>query len=464
MQPNILYIFSDQHRFCDTGFSGNTEVETPNLDALAKRGAWFSSCYSTCPLCVPARGSILTGCHALHHGAVANDLPVRTTLPSIADVLNRSGYATGYIGKWHLGGVPRDKYIPQDERLGFSFWNGQECSHNYMSSYYDDTENCRHTIEGYEPTYQTELAISFLERHKSTGRPWALWLSFGPPHEPYDALPPEELAYWKEKHLTLRKNVDAEHLEFQYGPMPDLRASYAGYYGHIRLLDREIGRLMNWLEVNQLTDDTIVVYTSDHGDMLGSHGFLNKQLYFEESAKVPFIACWPGKIPAGKRTQLIGLVDHAPTILGLVQAEMLPDADGSDQSPVLLDPTAKGQAEVYLHSYVPCHQALFRALPSWRCLVTREGYKYVTDQSHEPVALYDLNRDPLEEENLLGQFPELQRKLDCALTTQVEQYDGYRCWEDLLRENELWGNWEESEAYFRQLFAKFAKRAKTESI
>jgi arylsulfatase A-like enzyme len=459
MQPNILYIFSDQHRFCDVGYAGNHEVETPYLDALAEQGAWFSASYSNCPLCVPARGTILTGLHPLKHGAAANDLPVHTNIPSIANVLNGAGYETGYIGKWHLGGVPRDKFILESGRLGFSHWNGCNCSHAYMNAYYDDNSNTRHKIEGYEPFTQTELAIRYMEDRNNKDKPWALWLSYGTPHDPYDELPQEELKYWRDKRLNLRPNVEPDHLdpmEFIYRPKPDIRENYAGYNGHIRLLDRQIGRLVEWLRTNNALNNTVIVYTSDHGDMMGSHGFLNKQLYFEESAKIPLVISWPGYIPAGQRRQPISLVDHVPTLLGLLGLSGLENVDGTDQSAILRTPNAPGQQAVYIYSYVPCHQASLRTPASWRAIVS-EKTKYVTDQDSQPVALYDLENDPYEMLNLMDNpaYVMLKKQMEKMLAEQVNQHDGYKPWQDLLKIHGLWQAWEDSEAHFRNEWAQY---------
>ena len=161
-RPNILFVFSDQHRFCDLGYAGNPEVETPNLDSLAREGAHFTHAYTSCPLCVPARGTLLTSLHALRHGAAANDRAIKNDCTSVAHVLTGAGYNTAYIGKWHLGGVPRNQFITKERRLGFEYWRGCECNHNYLSAYYDDNDNVRHLIDGYEPITQTNLAIEYM--------------------------------------------------------------------------------------------------------------------------------------------------------------------------------------------------------------------------------------------------------------------------------------------------------------
>src|SRR5690554_3548663 len=191
VKPNVLLVFSDQHRYCDLGCYGNTEVITPNFDAFAEKAAVFTNCISNSPLCVPIRGSMMTGLMPHNHRAITNDLPIDTSLESIATVMNRNGYHTGYIGKWHLGGVPRERAIKEDERLDFTEWKVCNCNHDYYGGYYYDENNIKHVITGYEPIGQTDMAIEFIERNND--KPWGLVLSYGPPHDPYFKVPDEYL-------------------------------------------------------------------------------------------------------------------------------------------------------------------------------------------------------------------------------------------------------------------------------
>ncbi|MGI6239881.1 MAG: sulfatase-like hydrolase/transferase, partial [Christensenellales bacterium] len=184
-RPNILFILSDQHRHFDMGWAGNAEVQTPVLDALASECARFSHAYSNCPVCVPARGSLYTGQHALRHGAAGNDIPIRRDQTGIAQVLSAAGYDTALIGKWHLGGVPRDQFIDKDRRLGFQYWRGNNCNHDYMKYYYDDNDDARHYPGQYEPVAQTALALEYLEGRKQSDDPWAMWMCYSTPHPPH---------------------------------------------------------------------------------------------------------------------------------------------------------------------------------------------------------------------------------------------------------------------------------------
>lgn len=459
-KPNLVWILSDQHRFCDTGFAGNEDVETPHLDRLAGEGAEFTAAYSSCPLCVPARGTILTGLHSLNHGAVANDMPIRPDCESIASVLNRAGYHTAYIGKWHLGGTPRDAFIPHYNRLQFQYWRANNCNHNYFQGYYDDESNIRHKIDGYAPIGETELALEYLNEYGGKEKPFAMFLNYSIPHDPYFLLPIGDLERYISRSLTLRRNclrsvLSGEACMTEYDP----ERYYAGYYAHIRQLDVQIGRVVERLKEMGEYENTIILYTSDHGDMLGSHGYLNKQIYFDESARIPLVISWPGHIPQGKRKTAIGLVDIAPTVLGLLGLKFDGKVDGEDLSEVALRPEEDRDRFVYFYSYVPCHQAVNRKIGSWRA-ISNGKIMLASDQKRNIVALYDMSRDAFqmhdcrEEREYQGIKKELLQELD----KEVLQYDGYEDWQKLLEDRELCGPWEESEKFFAVFFRDFFKK------
>lgn len=456
-RKNIIFILSDQHRFCDTGYMGNKTVETPNLDEMAANGANFTNTYSVCPLCVPARGSIFTGLHALKHKAAANDMPVDTTALSMGKIFKNEGYQTAYIGKWHMGGVPREKFIEENDRLGFDFWRGCNCNHEYLNAYYDDNENVRHTIDGYEPVVQTDLAIDFLNKNSDNPNPFILSLCFGPPHNPYFQLPEGEKERFISKKFALRKNaVLRKKHDFAVKFQP-LHKLYAGYYAQISQLDKQIGRILDWLKTSGHIKDTILIYTSDHGDMLGSHGFANKQLWYEESAKVPCLFYSPGFIPAGERRQLLSLLDLTPTLAGLCGISVK-NTDGRDQSACVTDKTKKGQEYVYFYSYVPCHEASMRKVKSWRA-ITDGTYKLVTDEKRKVVAFYNILSDPYEikNEKRNRRLAKEQARLLKALDANVCKYDGYLPYEDLLNNAGILDKWLESERHFTTIWTFIPK-------
>ncbi|MGD2175396.1 MAG: sulfatase, partial [Candidatus Brocadiaceae bacterium] len=330
--PNLLLVFADQMRGQDMACAGNPQVHTPNLDALAEGGVLFENAVANNPVCTPSRASLLTGLYPLAHRALTNDLPVRTDGPSLGKVLREASCRTGYIGKWHLGGVPRDRFIPPGpERLGFDdYWAAWECHHRYFGAkYHLDTDHV-HTFEGYEPDGQTDLAIEFMQRYRD--EPFALVVSFGPPHAPYDQVPERYLAMYEAASVALRPNVPTDD--------PDgavrRRRIMAQYYAAITALDANVGRMLDALEELGLDGRTLVVFTSDHGDMLGSQGRRKKEQPWEEAIVVPLLMRFPGLLAAGRRTPAVaGLTDLTPTVLDLMGVPVPEAMEGRSLAPLL---------------------------------------------------------------------------------------------------------------------------------
>ena len=496
-QPNILLVFSDQHRWCDLGCSGNPEVRSPHLDAFARRAVRATSCISNAPLCVPSRGTLLTGLYPLRHGAVSNDLPLRPDVTTIGAALAGAGYDTGYIGKWHLAGVPRDRCIPAGPgRFGFATWKVCNCSHAYMDAYYYDEADRRIPIEGYEPVAQTDLAIDFIRRQRD--RPWALVLSWGPPHDPYFAVPDRYLQEYASRDLHLRPNVPEtdglaapehrspeasfaarehrspeasfaarEHRSPQASfaarehrsPQGSLARrlsreqvtrNYRGYYAHITALDEQFGRLTAALAASGQAEDTIVVYTSDHGDMLGSQGLTNKQLPYEESVRVPLLVSWPGHTRVGTSDGLIGLVDLPVSLLGLAGVDLPGKPDGLDLHALFVDPAARGREECYIFDLIPCHQAAARGGTEWRGVRTRR-HTFARSAGDGGFALFDNERDPFQLHNLVDDpaHAALREELRGRCAALTAAHDALLPWEELVRRYGLLEEWNRSQAYFR---------------
>lgn len=448
-RPNILFLFSDQHRGSDLGCYGNQDVLSPNLDRLAAAGVRFKNCISNAPVCVPARGSMLTGLYPLKHGAITNDLPVRTDLESVADVLNAAGVHTGYIGKWHLGGVPRNQAVPKENRLGFQEWNVNNCDHNYLHSFYYDEQGARHEIDGYDAETYTSLAIDFIERNAES--PWGLWLSWGPPHDPYFEVPQKYLDLYADKELTLRANVPnriTDRVDAGQGwDRAQVEKNLHGYYAHITALDDQFGRLFQTLEKTGQLENTIIVYTSDHGDQFGSQGWTNKQLPFEESIRVPLLMWGPG-IRSGVCDDLIGLTDLPVSLLSLANME-LSQADGEDLSSLLAGGDATGLSACYIFDLVPCHQSAWRGTDAWRGVRTKT-HTYACHADGTPWVLFDNEADPLQQNNLAErpESEELQQSLHQTTEAFSARHDALLPWPNLLKENGLVDEWNKSQRHF----------------
>jgi len=468
-QPNILFVFSDQHRWCDLGCYGNEQVHSPNLDAFAGEGVRFSHCVSNCPVCVPMRGSMLTGLHAPGHGAITNDLPMRRGITSLGDVLGGAGYHTGYIGKWHLAGVPRDQFIPRGEgRYGFAEWKVCECNHDYMHAYYHDEDDRRVEIDGYEPIAQTDLAIDFMRRNavrRNAGRPWGLVLSWSPPHDPYRLLPAHYLERYEAMDMRLRPNVPERIMNTltRFLTREQIVENYRGYYAHITALDEQFGRLLRGLEESGQAQNTIVIYTSDHGDMLGSQGLTNKQLPYDESIRVPLLARWPGHTRIGVSDEMIGLADLPTSLLGLAGLSFPTAVDGADLHGLFTDPATGGEAAplggpstsvlgpeaIYIYDLIPCHQAMDRGGTEWRGLRTRR-YTLARSAADEGFVLYDNEEDPYQMRNLVDDPPAapLKRELLAMLDEFIARHDELLPWEAFIRRFGYVEAWNKSQAYF----------------
>ena len=430
-KANLLYVFADQMRGSAVGCAGDECVYTPNLDRLAAQGVFFSNAVANTPVCTPSRASLLTGRHALTCRCIVNDLRLPEDERSIADVLRERGYRTGYIGKWHLDGISRHMFTPPGRRRhGFDdYWAAYNCHHQYLEPKYylnDSPELVRR--EGYEPDVQTDLAISFLERFRD--EPFCLFLSWGPPHAPYRQVPQQFLDLYPPTEIVLRPNAEGAD-----------RQAIAGYYAHISALDRNIGRLMDALERLGLAENTIFCFSSDHGDMLWSHGRVKKQQPFEESIRVPLIVRWPGHLPEGVVDDLIiGVVDHAPTLLGLLGVPVPSFMNGLDLSAVMLGKDAPRPESAFIAEYVSFDQA--RMYQPWRGVRTTrytyvrwlQGGELLFDNLNDPYQMHNLAHSP--------ECPDLKAELEGVLQGWLARLgDDFAPGEEHLRQLGQWEEW-----------------------
>lgn len=407
--PNILFVFSDQQRAQDAGFMGNPQVMTPNLDGFAGQGVTFTHAVSTCPVCTPYRAALLTGRYPLSNGMVLNDVRLPVTERTIAHCLRDAGYRTGYIGKWHLDGPHRGGFTPPGpRRQGFDdFWAVANCTHNYMHSFYWRDEPEPVWIEGYDADHFTDLAVQFIRSYRDT-QPWCLFVSWGPPHDPCRLMPEEYLIY-DPSAINLRPNATATD-----------REELAGYWAHITALDRCFGRLLQTLEETGQANDTIVVYTSDHGDMLGSQGLQRKQKPWDESILVPFVLRYPGRVPAGLRTDVpINAPDIMPTLLSFAGVPIPRTVEGVDLSWAAAGRRGRAPSSAFISN--PC--PFIEPIPEWRGVRTPR-YTYVRTLQG-PWLLYDNHDDPYQLVNLVSDTTRrsLREELDAELNGWLEKLD-----------------------------------------
>ncbi len=420
-QPNVIYVFADQWRAQDTGYAGNPQVKTPHLDRLAAESVNFTHAVAGIPVCCPARACLLTGQHALTHGIFVNDVHLADDAVSMAKLFKAAGYDTAYVGKWHVDGRGRSNYIPPESRQGFDYWKALECTHDYNNSRYFAGDADEPLMwDGYDAIAQTADAQAYIRGRSQTNHrdnPFLLVLSWGPPHAPYETAPQAYRQIYDPAAIELRPNVPPEMAE-------EARAWLAGYYAHCTALDDCLGALLQTLQEEGMAEDTLFVFTSDHGDMLGSQGEVKKQRPWEESIRVPFLLRWPGRYGwEGRQAHaLLDTPDILPTLLSLCAIPVPETVEGQDFSGTVEGgPDPSGGAALIYCAHPFGQYTRQDGGREYRGLRTRR-YTYVRDLNG-PWLLYDNESDPYQLENLANrsEFQPLQADLDAQLQRKLDE-------------------------------------------
>jgi len=353
-KPNLLFIFADQLRPQSTGFGGERQTHTPNLDRFAIEGVNFTNAISNTPVCTPYRAVLLSGQYPHTNGTITNFIRLPDEARTVGKILKTEGYSTGYIGKWHLSGARGIEYEPPGAgRQGFDHWASFAFNHRHNKDVYyaDGPEPV--WAEGYQTDGETERAIKFIE-HQNAEKPFCLFLSWGPPHPPYAAwnMPPrylerygtvKEIArtqldenarkVWREWQKPVRFTPREMHGLANAGGNRINDFGMATYYAMTDWVDDCFGRIMAALERTGQADNTIVVFSSDHGEMLGSHDMRGKMVFYDESVRIPFLVRWPARIaPRTESDACISSVDFMPTLLGLLDVTVPDCVQGMDLS------------------------------------------------------------------------------------------------------------------------------------
>jgi len=439
VKPNIVYLFCDQWRGSATGYHGDPSVKTPNLDRLAKEGLNFLNAVSVCPVCTPYRAALMTGRYPTSTGMFLNDAHLPDSELCLAEALKAAGYTTAYIGKWHLDGRGRAAYIPPERRRGWEYWKASECEHNYNHShYYAGNSGVKQFWKGYDAFAQTQDAQQYIRDHASGSQPFVLMVSYGPPHFPHNTAPEEFKALYPPAKIQLPPNVP-----------PELQAKAKqeaqGYYAHCTALDKCVGDVLRTLEETGIAKNTILVFTADHGEMMGSHGFPPwvKQVAWSEAANVPFLVRYPAIQGGQGRTVHMPLTtpDIFPTLLGLAGVQIPGTVEGEDLSPLLRKEREEDRAALYMnvspfigHGFGKEYQGFdkeYRAIRTTR-------YTYVRS-IEGPWLLYDDVKDPNQMDNLVAkpEFAKLRTELEARLQAQLKKIgDDFRPARSYLEE---WG-------------------------
>jgi len=409
-KPNLLFVFSDEHRACSMPGEAFNEAQTPSLERFSRQSMTFRNCISNYPVCSPYRAMLLTGRWPYQTGIIDNALQLRPDEVSIGETFRRAGYRTGYIGKWHLSpGDEGGAFIPKGPaRQGFEDWHvWSNTNQHFDKSFTFEPESGRKIQPaGYNCTLMTNEGIDFIERHKS--EPWMLAISWNPPHPNYLDAPPEQKKRYPLEALKFRPNA---------GKIDDaLRRNFQGYYGHISAVDAEFGRVLRKLDETGQAANTIVVYSSDHGDMMGSHGYGGKRLPWEESCRVPFLVRYPGVVaPASSAGGLFSTVDIYPTLCGIAGLRSPAQCVGRDLSSAMRgEPTTFPESSFVMHiQKVNASGGENNPAPLFRGVRTHQHTYAVADDGR--WLLYDNREDPFQMHNLID---------DASSTKVIRDMDG----------------------------------------
>tara|TARA_R110002050_G_scaffold172142_1_gene304376 strand:- start:2542 stop:4116 length:1575 start_codon:yes stop_codon:yes gene_type:complete len=466
-KKNLLFIMTDQQRYDALSIAGNTVLETPNLDRLAKQGAWFKNAYTPCAVCAPARASILTGHTVENTGARTNekayyiDEEGLMTMPTFDEILTKQGYHCEYYGKWHtvssharvyknpvqeatngrsIFGPGGQKYVhldyldkhvpnrtlnlgelydkmtnrpyatdPLDKHHGMT--EGQLESQNLKFPQCDMHGELRIPQEHTLTAFQAKQTIEAIERLKNV--PFSITCSFHFPHapmlptEPYYSMypasemtPPASISDDMENSPYRRANGRLENPE--YSDPEKIKYMISNYYGLVREIDDWVGRILEALDQNGLTDNTLVIFTSDHGEMLGAHGLREKNVFYEESAHVPLIIRFPGEIQSNRQVDgYVSNIDLFPTILDYLEVGDY-KSDGTSLRDLIEGQDTK-------HGEYVVTEWDYRGDSESNYMIVKDGWKLIIPYSKESKvinAMYDLNSDPREMKNLIGKNPD----------------------------------------------------------
>ena len=430
MKPNLIFVCADQLRYQSMGYADDAKAQTPVLDALATKSVNLVNAVSGHPVCAPFRATLFTGKYTTSTGMVINEIRMNTNHRTFADVLNDSGYNTSYIGKWHMYAAelgdhynPKNSFIPPGrDRLGF---NGFFAAYNFHHDFYGekayyhlDTPE-KIYCEGYEPDAQTDIAIDQIKSLAGKDKPFALFLNVGTPHDPWtpDNVPPEYLERFKDTEFKLPENYLPENdpradnwAKFKPGEREELTEWMRVYYAMTANLDWNMGRLL--AAIDELDDNTIVVFTSDHGELFGAHGRRAKNIFYEEAVRVPFLVRQGGLTP---RTcdVCFNTVDIMPTLLGMMGLPVPAEVEGQDLTAVL-----KGEKDTDDGSLMmgTGPTAVFGDGYEWRAYRTKQ-FTYGVFKSDGKELLFDHVNDPMQMKNLAddaayaGIFTELKSRM-----------------------------------------------------
>lgn len=434
-QPNLIYVFADQLRYQSCGFAGDNKAHTPNIDQFAAESVSFSNAVSGYPVCGPYRNSLFTGKYPSSTGMVINELRCMPDPDALGHVLTRNGYESAYIGKWHLyGRHHEEQFVPPGAyRLGFDgYFAANNFHHHYYNGFYYTEDGERQEMNGYEPDIQTDMAIDYLQNRQDS-KPFALILSYGTPHDPWewDNCSEVDNALFRNVSFPEPPNYKDASADVYWGPLmtsewflnhwkPNREQYLQVYYAMTANLDRNFGRLLQAIRDQGLEQDTVIVFTSDHGEMFGAQGRIAKKIFYEEAIKVPFLVHWKGTTPEGHVSDAcLNVPDIMPTLLDLMGLSIPESIEGASLSAQVLGKEGPEPEAAFMQGMG--HTYLWRDGDEWRAVrdkrytfarMRHDSSEYLFDHENDPYQLHNLVSDPAHQETLEHYRSMLLRRME----------------------------------------------------
>lgn len=398
-RPNVIVFFTDQQRWDTTGVHGNPLDLTPNFDRMAQRGTHVFNSFTIQPVCGPARSCLQTGMYATQTGCFRNGIPLPMDMRTLAHEFKDAGYTTGYIGKWHLADRDSVGPVSEEQRGGYDYWLASNVL-EFTSDAYDmvmyDNDGKPVKMPGYRVDAQTDAVIRYVDAHQH--EPFFLFVSYIEPHHQnhVDDYPPPD--GYRERYSGRWTPPDLAALG------GSTQAHLGGYFGMVKRLDEALGRLLDALKSLGMDDNTIVLFTSDHGNHFKTRNAEYKRSCHEASIRVPTAICGPGFEGGGQIRELVSLVDLPPTLLDAAGIPIPQTMVGRSILPLIRKEATDWPEEVFIQI---SESQVGRAVRTrrWKYCVNapdKNGNRDPGSDRYEDQYLYDLQADPHELTNLIG--------------------------------------------------------------
>ena len=436
---NVVFILTDDHRYDAMSFMDHPFAKTPHMDTMAKNGAHLKNAFVTTSLCSPSRASILTGLYTFRHRVIDNQRPVPEGTKFFPQYLQKSGYTTAFVGKWHMG------HENDEQRPGFDYWvsfKGQGHYYPPHDKYTINDNGKRAPQDGYITTFLEQHAIDFLETQTDRDKPFFLYVSHKAVHGPFTPEPKYRGSLAKYPYdlpassKMLRNNnlnrprwlLDQRNswhgMDFPLHTGNTAEELYKNYCEALRSVDDSIGAIMEQLKKMGIYDETLVIYMGDNGYMFGEYGLIDKRVAYETSSRVPMLMQCPDMIQGGAVVdQVVANIDIAPTILEVMGLKTPPHMDGQSFLPL-----AKGKSipwrDYFLYVYY--WEQNYPQTPTHFSL-RGDKYKYTTYYGlWDTDELFDIRSDPMEQNNLIHNpaFSETKKQMQGRLYAMMEELGG----------------------------------------